>query len=403
MARKPQLVDPWTLTCALLRRTIRHFGADEVALSPLGELGPEGGDEVLLREWWPKVWIEAERRGGELHLGEVVGDVLQAEDHDARKVLAFCQTPGFVAEYLLDHVVDPAFAEYGWANQGSDERDDEGRAGDCDQRIRLLDPSCGSGHLLVRGARRIVVTLNRGQSPCELPGVSAWGHDRGVDVVTGYEINPKAAAVARVRLALEVLRQPRPDERHAGREWDAALERALDDGSGGAVQVRDSLLDPGDERFEMVVANPPYVTPKDAAQREAIRQVYESAHGKYGLHGPFMEAITRKWLMPGGFACTIVGNNFMKREWGKSLIEHVLASTDLRMVVDTSGAYIPGHGTPTCILGLRGEGHKREDRKVAKVTGKKGEPSTPEDPAQGKVWSAILETRAQTVTAMRAN
>ena len=40
----------------------------------------------------------------------------------------------------------------------------------------------------------------------------------------------------------------------------------------------------------------------------------------------------------------------MKREFGTKLVEDFLAHKDLRLVADTSGAYIPGHGTPTAIL-----------------------------------------------------
>ena len=36
----------------------------------------------------------------------------------------------------------------------------------------------------------------------------------------------------------------------------------------------------------------------------------------------------------------------MKREFGVPLIEKFLAKQDLQLVADTSGAYIPGHGTP---------------------------------------------------------
>ena len=40
----------------------------------------------------------------------------------------------------------------------------------------------------------------------------------------------------------------------------------------------------------------------------------------------------------------------MKREFGKKLIEEFFQKVDLTHVIDTSGAYIPGHGTPTVIL-----------------------------------------------------
>ena len=51
-----------------------------------------------------------------------------------------------------------------------------------------------------------------------------------------------------------------------------------------------------------------------------------------------------------GYVGQITSNSFMKREFGKKLIEEYLAAIDLTLIVDTSGAYIPGHGTPTVIL-----------------------------------------------------
>ena len=79
----------------------------------------------------------------------------------------------------------------------------------------------------------------------------------------------------------------------------------------------------------------------------------------------------------------------MKREFGKKLIEEFFPRIDLTHVIDTSGAYIPGHGTPTVIL----IGHHRPpvSREVRAVLGIRGEPSTPEEPAQGQVWQSIIE------------
>ena len=51
-----------------------------------------------------------------------------------------------------------------------------------------------------------------------------------------------------------------------------------------------------------------------------------------------------------GFVGMITANSFMKREFGRKLIEEFIPRWDLHHVVDTSGAYIPGHGTPTVIL-----------------------------------------------------
>ena len=79
----------------------------------------------------------------------------------------------------------------------------------------------------------------------------------------------------------------------------------------------------------------------------------------------------------------------MKREFGKRLIESYLTTLDLTHVVDTSGAYIPGHGTPTVILFARSRAPLFGE--VRTVMGIRGEPSEPQDPARGIVWTAILD------------
>ncbi|MCB9603016.1 MAG: hypothetical protein H6720_22085 [Sandaracinus sp.] len=79
----------------------------------------------------------------------------------------------------------------------------------------------------------------------------------------------------------------------------------------------------------------------------------------------------------------------MKREFGKKLIEDYLPSVNLDLIVNTSGAYIPGHGTPTVLLFGSHEAAQGND--VLAVLAKRGEPSTPEDPAKGLVWTSIVE------------
>ena len=85
----------------------------------------------------------------------------------------------------------------------------------------------------------------------------------------------------------------------------------------------------------------------------------------------------------------ITANSFMKREFGKKLIEDYLPTKALTHVIDTSGAYIPGHGTPTVILFARNQ--RPQDEPIRAVLGIRGEPSTPEDAAQGKVWRSIVD------------
>ncbi len=53
------------------------------------------------------------------------------------------------------------------------------------------------------------------------------------------------------------------------------------------------------------------------------------------------------------------------------------------------GAFIPGHGTPTVIVVGRNRAPVSDS--VLAVLGKRGEPSIPDDPEKGLVWSTIAE------------
>src|SRR5208282_670908 len=146
------------------------------------------------------------------------------------------------------------------------------------------------------------------------------------------------------------------------------------------------LLKPGS--YHAVVANPPYITPKDRALNLAYRESYFTCHMKYSLAVPFLERIV-SLASEGGFTGQITANSFMKREFGKKLIEEFFPRVDLTHVIDTSGAYIPGHGTPTVILFARAR--RPVSGTVRAVLGTKGEPATPEDASQGLVWRSIVE------------
>ena len=107
----------------------------------------------------------------------------------------------------------------------------------------------------------------------------------------------------------------------------------------------------------MVVGNPPYITVKDKKLNELYRELYNACGGTYALSVPFAQRffeLAKRGETDGngyGMVGQITANSFMKREFGTKLIEEYFAhKVELTEVIDTSGAYIPGHGTPTVIL-----------------------------------------------------
>ena len=339
-----------------------------------------------------------------------LGDLYQDLSEYAKKTFALLQTPVFVEEFILDQTMEPALAE----------RPLEG--------FRLIDPTCGSGHFLLGAYARLEQRWAK-EDTSLTPEQRA---QKALDSVVGVDLNPFAVAIARVRLLAAALQtcgltslQNAPhfdlnlaagDSLLYGR--DNALVGELGQGfdGGDAVGLFEQgaedaallrrLLTPG--TYDAVVGNPPYITVKDKVLNERYRALYPTCKGKYALSVPFMErffdlarpgspvpandgsaSATGGEARPAGWVGQITSNSFMKREFGSKLIEEFLPRQDLRLVVDTSGAYIPGHGTPTVIV--VGRHCAPIGDTVRAVLGKRGEPGQPLDPAEGLVWSSIRD------------
>ncbi|MGH3223337.1 MAG: BREX-2 system adenine-specific DNA-methyltransferase PglX, partial [Streptosporangiaceae bacterium] len=333
-----------------------------------------------------------------------LGDLYQHLSESARKTYALLQTPDFVEEFILNYTLNPAIEEFGLEPAPPVGHED------LPPGLRVIDPACGSGHFLLGAFRRLLSAWET-QSPTtdryELV-VKALSSVHGVDK------NPFAAAIARFRLMLAAMRAAGIDRLTERVDFpiNIAVGDSLLHGKGapgrqgelfgeetGAWKYRTEdvegyikschILEYGS--YHVVVANPPYITVKDKAENDNIRERYKkSCSGKYALSAPFAERIFELAVLGSGYTGQITANSFMKREFGRKLIEVYLPMVDLTHVIDTSGAYIPGHGTPTAIL-IGRHRFARADSTIRAVLGIRGEPAQPEDPAQGSVWQAIVK------------
>jgi hypothetical protein len=323
-----------------------------------------------------------------------LGDLYQDLDADVRKRFALLQTPPFVEAFILDRTLTPALAVF-----------DPAALREQDLCFRVLDPTCGSGHFLLGAWRRLFAWWQaRGCEPWEAA-------TRAADSVWGADINPHAVDIARFRLLLEVM--ARTGVRDLGRlrelpahlevmdsliPWEGQAQTELFAGadllaSYATPAERDRHQTFLDRDFHVVVGNPPYITPKDVKKREDYRRFWpDSCHMRYALSAPFVE---RLFVLgcDGAFMGQITANSFMKRGFGEKLITQVFRKWDLTGVVDSSGAYIPGHGTPTVIL--FGRCQPPVAAEVWSILGKRGEPSRPSNPARGLVWSAIAQAGSE--------
>jgi hypothetical protein len=317
-----------------------------------------------------------------------LGDLYQDLSEAARKKYALLQTPIFVEEFILERTLEPAIQEFGLKG------------------LKMIDPACGSGHFLLGSFASILNHWRKAE-----PGTNDRELvNRSLASVHGVDLNPYAVAIARFRLLLAAMRECQVTRLKDAPDFhfNLACGDSLLHGAPGAEQqvlgfhelahhyqsedideLR-RILKPG--QYHAVVANPPYITVKDKDLNEAYREWYRDVcHMKYSLSVPFIQRLL-VLACDGGFTGQITANSFMKREFGKKLVESYLPKTDLTHVIDSSGAFIPGHngqkgGTPTTIL--FGRNRPPVAPTIRTIMGIRGEPGVPQDPACGLVWSAI--------------
>lgn len=332
-----------------------------------------------------------------------LGDLYQDLSEAARERYALLQTPEFVESFILDRTLTPALDIYALED------------------VDLIDPTCGSGHFLLGAFERLAPLWLR-----KRPDNINLALQEALDRIAGIDLNPYAVVIARFRLLVAALKTARvrklrlaPDF-HLHIETGDSLLHGFDQrdytraqASLGLNNPQDNLGAGGDHRYRhafaaedieatnailarkyaAVVGNPPYITVKDRAVSALYRERFASCSRKYALVSPFCE---RFWALArpldtahrAGFVGLIVADSFMKREFGKKLVEGFFPTIDLTHIISTSGAYIPGHGTPTVIL--MGRNRPPASSSIRAVMGINGEPTTPADPAQGLVWTAIV-------------
>jgi hypothetical protein len=363
--------------------------------NPLWQFGPsaDGARSTI------DLWRRLEPASGELRHDfadpdlntRFLGDLYQDLSAHAKKMYALLQTPDFVEEFILERTLDPAIEIFGL------------------EKLRMIDPTCGSGHFLLGAFRRILARWREREPATPIRQLV----QRTLYAVNGVDLNPFAVEIARFRLLATALKASgitsltdapafnlnvavgdsllhgrREGQLLTGAEEFGPLLRhryPTEDG-----ESANALLETG--LYHAVVGNPPYVTVKDAKLRSAYRALYDTAVYKYSLAVPFTErffdlAAAPRQTGSGGFVGMITTNTFMKRSFGKKLVEDFLPTVNLTHIVDTSGAFIPGHGTPTVIL--FGKNETPESSTVRAVLGIKGEPGRPRVPADGRVWQSI--------------
>jgi hypothetical protein len=348
-------------------------------------------------------WRERDERGGllrDLSGGNLdtrfLGDLYQEVSQDAKKRYALLQTPVFVEEFILDRTLEPAL----------NERPLEG--------FKMIDPTCGSGHFLLGGFQRLLDRWHK-----HAPGLDERERvQAALGSVYGVDLNPFAVAIARFRLTLAAVQacdmnsiEYAPAFKYHlavgdsllhgfdQQEFDFGARLSADRVAANFTFATENLSDLHgilrNGQYDAVVGNPPYIQAQDSSLNGLYRKLYPSCKGTYALSVPFMERFFLLARSPGpaGWVGQITSNSFMKRNFGTRLIEEFMPRVELIAVIDSEGAWIPGHnmdGTPTVILIGQNQRPSRSSVRTVLSKGARESRSVGSEGA-GPYWRSIVE------------
>lgn len=178
-------------------------GLFDRAHNPMWQVEPSHEAAKALLAFW--------RRRGEGEDAEVVhdftdpewntrflGDLYQDLSEHAKKTYALLQTPEFVEEFILNLTLDPAIDEFGIDPEPPEACPPELNL---PRGLRLIDPTCGSGHFLLGAFNRILAKWEQ-----VAPAADRWDLiNRTLYSVHGVDKNPFAVAIARFRLLIAAM------------------------------------------------------------------------------------------------------------------------------------------------------------------------------------------------------
>jgi hypothetical protein len=156
--------------------------------NPLWQFGPsDDGARALLDLWWKVAPASGELvhdfTDAELDT-RFLGDLYQDLSEHAKKNYALLQTPDFVESFILDRTLDPAIETFGIT------------------AVRMIDPTCGSGHFLLGAFERLLRRWKDREPGTPLRQLV----QKALDGVHGVDLNPFAVAIARFRLLVAALK-----------------------------------------------------------------------------------------------------------------------------------------------------------------------------------------------------
>jgi hypothetical protein len=181
---------------------------------------------------------------------------------------------------------------------------------------RLLEPSCGDGAFLSAIVERLIA------SEAQHPGALGWLDLVLDDAIRAVDISEESLRRARSAIVSQLKAAGCPGARAKGlaAQW---------------VVHSDFLLHSWNERFDVVVGNPPYVRIEDLPRRvlQRYRERFKTSSDRADLYIAFFER-GLELLSANGVLAFICANRFTKNAYGAALRRYIAASYRVRFYLN---------------------------------------------------------------------
>jgi len=296
---------------------------------------------------------------------------------EVKKAGGVFYTPKYIVDYIVERTVGLLL---------------EGRTPAQADRLRILDPACGSGSFLIQAYQRLLdgyrdryvaggpEKRTKGRRPVLYQAAGGeWRLTTAerkrilLNSIYGVDIDPQAVEVTKLSLLLKVLEGENGET--LTNQIKLFHERALPDLSGN-IRCGNSLIGPdfydgtqlsllGDEDqyrinvfdwekefpavfaaggFDAVIGNPPYIQLSmadyfDKSVNAFFVKRYSSSMGRLNTFGLFIEKVLNSLLTQRGYLSFIVPNTLLTQEYYKSLRSQILQHNILNITTYRSPVF----------------------------------------------------------------
>lgn len=259
--------------------------------------------------------------------GDLFGtsDLDVAKDARKRKEQGIYYTPRFIVDYIVENALGPVLARC--------------RSITDLQKIKVLDPACGSGSFLIKALELIYKRYQEMGSSGEFVKFQILKNN-----LYGVDLDDQAVEIARLNLLIAALetrmKLPRLDNIHNGNSLISGTDKELEKRFGKNWRDKKpfnwqkefpEVFKQGG--FDVIIGNPPYI--KEFVNKSAFDCLHESPYyqGKMDLWTMFA-CVSIDLLKDGGVMSFIAPNNWVSNAGASIFRDKILTDGQLRTFID---------------------------------------------------------------------